>query len=85
MKELLTMYDEVDEVNKILCLPSKYWTDEQRKLVQAHVGGAYGLYYTPEEEEEFYEDKCDHEWEEQALLISTVTVCSKCGEKKEDI
>ena len=75
-EELLAMYDEIDEVNKILCLPKKYWTVEQRELVKNHCGGANGL--TTKETP----DTCEHNWVEHALLTSVVTACSKCGEKK---
>ena len=73
-EELLAMYDEIDEVNKILCLPKKYWTVEQRELVKNHCGGANGLTTIP--------DKCEHTWIDTVLLTSVVTECSKCGEKK---
>jgi hypothetical protein len=78
-EDLLAMYDEIDEVNKILCLPTKDRTEAQKELIRAHVGGANGLTYPTEEQ---LTQGCEHVWKEYALLTSTVTECIKCGEKK---
>ena len=76
-EDLLKMYDEIAEVNKILCIPSKEWTEDQRILVQKHTNHHSNPYYYPGYEEL----GCSHNWQIKFLLTSAYKQCTLCGEE----
>ena len=77
-EDLQTMYDEIQEVNDILCLPSKYWTEEQRALVGKHLNQHSDPYYYPSEADL----ECQHNYETRYLFTSTYRICKLCGEEE---
>lgn len=78
-EKLKEMYDEIEEVNRILMLPSKDWTQKQKDLVEFHLNGSRGLFPTSEE---LKEEECTHDWETRILLTSTYESCKYCGEER---
>lgn len=75
------MYDIISEINNIMCIPRKEWTESQEKIMKLYADGRY-YYPTEEELEEGANMPCQHEWVTRYLLTSSYEVCKLCGEER---
>ena len=69
------MYDIVNEINNIMCLPRKEWTAEQEKIMKIY---ADGRYYIGQDGDDTV---CQHKPVRRYLLTSSYLECKLCGEE----
>lgn len=76
------MYDKIQHINDIMCLPTSCWSDDQRELVEEYFS-KHGSPFTYPGDDDV---TCDHpEFETRYLFTSTYRACKVCGLEEDEI
>ena len=76
------MYDIIEEINNIMCLPESCWSEVQREIVEGYFGPHNSPYSFPGDED----SECTHpEFETRYLFTSCYRACKVCGVEEVDV